>query len=162
MFTDIVLLERNKEIKDFMEKELGFSNVFFKEDFDKLSLVIGGDAFKNLKALENKNTKILVSAESRERDSMHQRNSGLNQVLCKLAAKNKIIIGFSLSNIDSLEMLGKVMQNIKLCKKYKVRMIFITLAKNKFELRDARDMIAFCRVLGMNPLEAKNALSYTQ
>ena len=38
--------------------------------------------------------------------------------------------------------------NIKLCKKYKVKMYFSTFAKNENELRSAQDLFAFWKVLG--------------
>src|SRR3989338_6630806 len=90
-----------------------------------------------------------------KKDNLHYRYSGLNHIICKLAKENDIFIGFSLDKIrDSIE-LGRVMQNIKLCKKYKNSVCFFTFAKYKFSLRGIHDIMAFCRVLGMDGLMAK-------
>ena len=57
--------------------------------------IIGGSDTVNRKAVENPKVDILISPErSRNKDFMKSRNSGLNQVLAKLAHKNKVAIGF--------------------------------------------------------------------
>ena len=147
--------------KDF-HKKLGFSSVI---NCKELNIVFGGDEKVNRKAVENRNVDILVNVEkSGNKDSLHFRNSGLNQVLCKLAYDNKVAIGFSFNEIlrsrDRGVLIGRVMQNIRLCRKYKVKMVFATFAKNKYEMRDARDLISFCRVLRMTGKEAKEALNF--
>jgi len=58
---------------------------------DKIIIIEGGKL--NREILENKRVHILLSPEKyKEEDSLHQRNSGLNQVLCKIAQKNKVAI----------------------------------------------------------------------
>ena len=143
---------------------LGFFKIYNFEDFN---IVVGGSDNKNRKALSNKNTDILLSPEkTRKKDFIHSRNSGLNHVLCKLAKENNIAIGFSFNEIlkskERNKLIGRMMQNIKLCRKYKVKMIFASFAKNKFEMRAAKDLLSFCRVLGMMPKEAKNALNQAE
>ena len=54
------------------------------------------------------------------------------------------------------------MQNIRLCRKYKVKMVLASFATDKFEMRDARDLISFGVCLGMNPGEAKKALNFSK
>ncbi len=140
---------------------LGYLKVYHVSDFN---IAFGGPKV-NRRAVEDKKTDILVSPEMGSgRDSLTQRDSGLNQVLCALARKNQVAIGFSFSGILNAKyganLLGKIMQNIRLCRKYKVRMVFASFAKNKFEMRNANDMLAFCRVLGMGGREAKDALNF--
>ena len=101
-------------------------------------IIQGGDEKINRLALENKKVDILLSPEkNNKKDSLFFRNSGLNQVLCKLAKKNDISIGFNFSDLLNTEskertkILGRMFQNARLCKKYKVNMVFTTLAKNK-------------------------------
>src|SRR3989344_7408011 len=105
--------------------DLGSEIKFFKD----LRIVEGGSEEKNRKAVEDKSTDILLSPErNAQNDKLSSRNSGLNQVLCKLAHDNKIAIGFSFSEIlkskERSVLIGRIMQNIKLCRKYKVRIVF--------------------------------------
>ena len=96
------------------------------------------------------------------KDRIHFKISGLNQILCKLANKNKVIVGFSFSSILNAEhrprILGRIIQNIKFCRKYKVITSFASFAKTPFEMRAAHDLIAFLIVLGMHPSKAKSSL----
>jgi len=100
--------------------------------------------------------------ENHKRDFMHQRASGLNHILCKLAEQNNIIIGFSLSSIlDSKNkhvVLGRITQNIKLCRKYKVKTVIASFASNPYEMKSPHDIISLFEILGMHPKEAKDSL----
>ena len=91
------------------------------------------------------------------RDFVHHRNSGLNQVLCKLAKDNDIAIGFSLSSVlrskEKGKYIGRMMQNIRLCRKYKVKMVIGSFAENKNEIRGLQDIQAFFKVIGMTGKE---------
>lgn len=115
-------------------------------------IVFGGDEKTNRAAVENKNVDILLSPELNKRsDSLHYRKSGLNQVLCKLAKQNGVAIGFDFSLLlnskERSKILGRMMFNYKLCKKYKVKMVFSTFSKDKFELRSKDSMSVFNRIL---------------
>ena len=106
-------------------------------------------------AVENKQVDILLSPEKNTRkDLMFSRRSGLNQVLCKLAAKNGVAIGFDFSYLlhssdkQRARILGRMKQNVKFCKKYKVKMVFSSFAKNKYELRSEDFLKVFARILG--------------
>jgi len=98
------------------------------------------------------------------KDSMHHRNSGLNHVLCKLANKNNVIIGFSFSSILNIEgiirsqILGRMIQNIRLCRKYKVKTIIASFAEKPYELRSCSDLKSVFISLGMHPKEANDSL----
>lgn len=114
-------------------------------------------------ALENKKTDILLIGERiEEKDFMHNRNSGLNKVLCDLAKKNNIIIAFSFSQMlnsrDKPKLLGRVMQNIMLCRKFKTKTLVATFAKNKWEMRTKHDLASLMKCLGMTPGQAKSSL----
>lgn len=160
MYCDIVLADRNADLEKFAKK-LGFSKIFFREDFDKIGLVISKDYDMDRKLVESKKVKILVDPHVNSlRDNLHFRSSGLNQIICKLMNKNNILLGISLENIKDGVMLGRVKQNIKLCRKYKVKILFFSFAKSKYEMRAREDMISFLRAIGMNGKEAKEALSY--
>lgn len=160
MFCDIVLMDRNEDVEKF-GKDLGFARIFFKEDFEKLGIVISKDYDTDRKLAERKYVKILIDVHvNNSRDNLHFRSSGLNQVICKIMNKNNVALGISLESIKDGIMLGRVKQNIKLCRKYKVKMKFFSFAKSKYEMRAKEDMISFLRTIGMDGKEAKDALSY--
>lgn len=144
------------------EFNLGFNKVYYLKD---LNIIFGGSENLNRNAVENKKVDILVSPERNIReDNLHYRNSGLNQVLCKLAAKNKVAIGFSFSDIlnsnERGKLLGRMMQNVRLCRKYKVKIVFASFARTKYEQRNAKDLMAFARAMGMNGNQANEALNF--
>mgnify|MGYP001596744353 CR=1 FL=1 len=116
------------------------------------NIVIGGNEIINRKALETKNVSLLLDPEPEEEDFMHFRNSGLNQVLVKLAKKNDVGIGFSINNLkeneNKIDLLGKIMQNIMLCNKYKVKMYIVELNNNKHNLDDLKSLGS---TLGISP-----------
>ncbi|MBS3159394.1 hypothetical protein J4436_01265 [Candidatus Woesearchaeota archaeon] len=156
MYFDVVLFNKDGEAIKLANK-FGFNRLIFKEEFEKLNIIYGNLEIKSIRY--NKATILLNPHDLlNKKDNLHYRYSGLNHIICKLAKENDIFIGFSLDKIrDSIE-LGRVMQNIKLCKKYKNSVCFFTFAKDKFSLRGIHDIMAFCRVLGMDGLMAKNSL----
>jgi len=112
---------------------------------------------------ENKNIDVIFGLEEQfKKDNYHYRNSGLNHVLCVLAKEKKIIIAFSFNSVlnakDKGLILGRMMQNVFLCRKYKVKTMIASFVRKPFELRYWRDLVSFGVVLGMNPKEAKKAL----
>ncbi|MFH1456285.1 MAG: RNase P subunit p30 family protein [archaeon] len=117
----------------------------------------------NRQAMETGRVDILLSPEKHcHKDFMHHRNSGLNQVLCNIANKKKTAIGISLNDLLYLEnrgqRMGRIMQNVKLCKKYKVKLVFASFAKDKFGQRPVKDMLAIAKTLGMTDKQAKESL----
>ena len=58
------------------------------------------------------------------------------------------------------QILGRMMQNVKICRKYKTKMIVFSFAENKKEMRDVKDLISFGRVIGMTPGEAKKSVEF--
>ena len=120
-----------------------------------LVVIQGGDDKINRLAVENKKVDILLNPEKgKERDFMFSRNSGLNQVLCKFASKNKVAIGFNFSDLINskgkkrAKILGRMIQNVKLCKKYKLKMIFSSIDKDKYNLRSVSILKSFAKILG--------------
>ena len=118
----------------------------------------------NREILSSKNIDILVSPEkNRIEDFLHHRNSGLNHILCNLAKKNRIAIAFSFNEVlksngvERAKIIGRMQQNVRLCRKYKVEMIIASFATNKYEMRSLNDLKSFGAVIGMNPREIKRA-----
>ena len=127
-----------------------------------LNIVIGGNEAINRAAVSNKKVDILLNSEKDSRkDFMKSRNSGLNQVLCKLAHKNKVAIGFdfqSVLNSDDLEradMLGRMILNVELCRKYKLETYIVNLVKDSYEIKNKKDLEAFASTLGIEPGKIK-------
>ena len=141
-------------------KEFGFSNIY---SVDELNFIEGKDDNTNRRALESKNTDVLFGIEKfRNNDRHHFRDSGLNQVLCKLANKNKIKIGCSFRDVlnsdgeERARILGRMLQNIRLCNKYKVGIVIASFAKSKHELKGNKDLVAFGRLIGANKIWNEN------
>jgi len=105
----------------------------------------------NRKVAEKEEINNLLLSQSGRKDRLKQRNSGLNQVVAKIAKKKNISIGINLDEIiDSnaktkAEILGRVKQNVKLCNKNKLKMKFISQKYKK----DSYDLKALGLVLGM-------------
>ena len=127
-----------------------------------MKIINGGIDSVNRKAVENKSVDILMSPEKgRNYDFMKSRNSGLNQVLCKLAHNNDVAIGFDFNyvlNVKESErsnILGRMKFNVKLCNKYKVNMYVCNSIKKMDEVRGDSDLESFGRILGMTKFEIK-------
>ena len=118
-----------KEIKKNQGKEIIFSS----ED-DEL----------NRKILEKEPVNILLLNQEKRKDFQKQRNSGLNHVLAKIAKKNNVKIGINIDEIidskDKSEILARVKQNIMICNKNKLKMIFISVKKNQRNLHDLKSL----------------------
>ncbi len=118
--------------------------------------------------LEGGKTKLIYAQETIEKkDKHHYRNSGLNHILCQIAHDNKITIGFSFSlilktsGIKRAVILGRMKQNVKLCRKFKVKMFLGSFATSPYEMRSPHDLESFGCLIGMHPKEAKESLNLT-
>jgi len=151
-----IILSPKDDLKKTGEK-LGYKEVVY---YKELNIKFG----LNRNFFESKKTDIITSLEtSLTKDKTHFKDSGLNHVLCKLAKKNNIAIAFNFNNILNAKkqyiILGRIRQNIMLCRKYKIPMIIVSFANTSFEMRNPKDFISLGISLGMNPIEAKNAVS---
>ena len=130
--------KQTKEINSSKEK------IVFTSDDDEL----------NRKVLEKLKIDVLLINLSKRKDFQKQRNSGFNQVLAKIAKKNKIHIGINLDEIikankfEKSKILARVKQNIFLCNKAKLKMVFVVQDKNN--LRNIYDLKSLGLVLGMS------------
>lgn len=100
---------------------------------------------------------------SPRKDFLHHRHSSLNQVLCKLMFEKQVAYGLSLhallSSPSFAVVAGRVMQNIVLCKKYKVPIVVGSFAQHPLEMRSASDVVSFLRFVGLDSVSAKQALA---
>jgi len=122
-----------------------------KENQNKKIIFSSNDDELNRKILEKENIEILLLNQEGRKDFQKQRNSGFNHVLAKLAKKKNIIIGINLDEIINSEgkqkaiILARVIQNIKICNKNKLKMKFI----QKNNHRNILDLKSLGLVLGM-------------
>lgn len=111
------------------EKDFEKARKLIKDSKDKVIFVSDNDELSR-KILEKTQIDILVILQSKRKDKQKKRDSGLNQVLVKIAKKNNIKIGICLDEIIAADsnlkakILARVIQNIKLCAKNKVQMKF--------------------------------------
>ena len=110
---------------------------------ETLKIVLAQNDEFNRKMLEYGHFDILLSPEAGNRkNKVRQTDSGLNHVLTKIAAKNKIAIGINLEELKTREpkekaqRLARIKQNIQLCRKAKTR-----LAVKTKHLHDAQDIL---------------------
>jgi RNase P/RNase MRP subunit p30 len=159
----MLTLKQNKEFEEKLGMDsqkveiLDVSLAKLRDEVKKCkgeAVVLGGNDKLNRLALEIKKIDVLLSPEANDKeDNVHYRKSGLNQVLCKLAKQNDIAIGFDFARLlrsqgkERGKILGKMFFNYKICKKYGVKMVFSSFAKDKFELRNGDSMRVFERIL---------------
>jgi len=103
----------------------------------------------NRKILEKEQIDILLINLKGRKDYQKQRNSGLDNVIAREAGEKSVTIGINLDELtnskekDKVEILARIRQNIELCKKHKVKMLFIGKTKDTYDLK------ALGSVLGM-------------
>lgn len=115
--------------------------------------VLGLDDQINRVALENRKVKGLVSPEfNRKFDYIHYRNSGLNHVLVKIAKENKKMMIQDISFMQGAsdkkikaQILGKILQNYMLARKFKLNELFILtfIAESEKEIQKFADVKEF-------------------
>lgn len=89
--------------------------------------------------------------EGPRKDFIHYRNSGLNQVLCRIMNAKDISYFLSMAHIldcKDPQFLGRVMQNIRLCRKYKVKVHFGSFALDPLDMRSENDVKSLLKILG--------------
>jgi RNase P/RNase MRP subunit p30 len=112
-------------------------------------IVLAQDYEFNRKLCESGKFDILLSIERITRkDKLRQLDSGLNHVLAKSMTKNKIALGIDLKELRNLQdkkekaqVLGRIIQNIKLCRKAKTQIKLLNF-------KDVKDAKAFLLSLG--------------
>lgn len=155
---DFYDLKKDQELYDaclIKTKSLEFLRKFIDKasNYFQFILVLGTSDEVNRVALEHKKVFALVAPEfSRANDFLYQRNSGLNHVLCKIAKeKNKLIV-FRFSDIQGTEtqkalLLGRMAQNLKLCKKYHVNYLFSNFSSDISKILDFKQLKLFEKIL---------------
>ncbi len=126
--------------------------------FDIL-LMHGGDLKMNRLACETPEVDILTHPENNRKDS------GLNQVLMKEAAKNNVAIEVNFREILLASkrtrnlIMKNISQNVKLAKKFHAPIILCSGSISHFELRGPQVMISMANQLGLELNESKDSIS---
>lgn len=143
-----------KDEKEFLKKKketkLFYKGKKYYETKDK-KIKIYKSTGNDRKEFE-KGTNIIYGLElSNKKDFIFHRNSGINQVLAKIAQIKKVTIGFSFRDFmkakNKAAILGRMQQNYKLCKKYKVKTLIASFAHKPEEIQTKTTLQAFKRML---------------
>ena len=124
---------QDKSVKLSKVFSIGKSNLNKARNAEGLKIVKAGGNDRQF--FESKDIDIIYCLEEvSKRDYIHHKASGINQVLAKLANKNNISIAFSFSmflkhnGVKRSAMMSRMMQNRRLCRKYKVNMMTASFA----------------------------------
>lgn len=124
------------------------------KDEKKCIIFTSNDNELNRKVIEKLPIDILLINLIGRKDYQKQRDSGFNQVMAKIMKQNKIILGVNFDEIvrsgnleEKSEIISRIRQNIFLCNKNKVNMLFIV--QDKRNERNVHDLKSLGLVLGM-------------
>lgn len=184
---NILLMKESEQAKEFCAK-LGFSSVWFLErDFafisdknlgqlrDKIKKAKEKKLLAVVKPLDEEQLRVVLEKTEADlisgselinyKDSLHYPKGGLDQILCRIAREKEKIIGFSFNDILQAgplarsQIIRRIIFNIRLCRKYQVRMFFGNFSETVWEMRSEPDLLAFWQVLGG---QGKTELSLTR
>ncbi len=174
---DVVLPKNNEEEFVVMSQKLGIKLLFLYPEEKKNSCLLthnvllrssvptfyAGEDIR--KALESPGIHVVYNSEcSPKKDSLHYRNSGLNQVLCAIAKKKNKIIAFNIGSLlnsskqEQAVLFGRMQQNIMLCKKYKVIISLTSFAESPYHLIAPSEMESVGVLLGLQVDQARISL----
>ncbi len=168
-----VLLKESKEAVA-LSTSLGYEKTFFQgKDFEIISSSSKKELLLKARQLKQKKLRVFFRPSSEEllrfalekapvdgvigveeihpTDSVHYLRGGLDQMLCTFAAGQGKAVVFSFSSVlnshSRWKLLGRMMFNLRLCRKYNVKVILRNFSLNLEEMRSASDLGAFERVL---------------
>jgi|SRR3989344_5445618 len=156
MYNDVILGQKTKEFEN-IAREMGFQKII---NIKELKLkIIQEENYEKLRSVVSSNKiDILLNPHIQtKKDNPHFRMSGLDHVLCKELHNKNIKVAITLDTLTNYTEIGRAMQNIRLCRKYKVKILFFTFAKTPYELRSVKDLQSFLKILGMTGEEVGEA-----
>ena len=143
---NVLLNDKNFNILKEKIKSNKNNRILFNSNDDEL----------NRKVLEKLHINILAISLSYRKDFSKQSKSVFNQVMAKIANKKNISLGIFLDELVLSEkrerILARVIQNVFLCKKYSINIVFI----EKKIKRDLNLLKSFMLVLGLPTKLIKN------
>ena len=159
MNTDLVMPSGNEEALAEMAKKLGYASLIYayeKQPKVKNSspiavfttqkggfLTIGRSCMDLEKGKMNYLTDLELEGAQ---DRYHHRQSGLNQVYAALAKKQKTIVCLNLrlllTSKEPDKILGRMMQNVRICRKYEIEVRIFSFATRPYEMGSPKDFQA--------------------
>jgi hypothetical protein len=116
-------------------------------NLDTRKVIVRSDPDKDRWIIEKIKPRMILGFEFQDRkDFLHHRNSAINQITAKLMARNNIAYAFPVSDLINAPkwqqpiILGRMQQNIRLCKKYKVEIAIASFATTPMDMRSLKDM----------------------
>ena len=153
-------LQKTTKIKLAVMFEASGNKIYKVHDNKELAIAKGSESSRDV--IARLQPDVVYDLElSRSKDFAKYRNSGLDKATCQFAAKNNTIVTFSFSNLlnsENPKLLGRMVQNIKMCKKYKVKTAVASLTTNPLEMRSPHDLKSLLLSLGMYTANAKKSL----
>ncbi|MCK4649689.1 hypothetical protein KAT36_00505 [Candidatus Pacearchaeota archaeon] len=137
------------------------------KDSGKKIAIVGGDDVFNRRAVETLKINYLVSPErGSKKDTLKQRDSGINHVVAKEAAKRDIVIIIDFNEIRKLKnkeralRLGRLIQNVKICRKAGCTIKIASLATDKKSSIDERGRKSFGVSLEMSSIQTSKSVQF--
>lgn len=97
---------------------------------------------------ENKRASYIICSPVDEgRDFFYQRRSELDDATCTLARQNKISLIFDIGAANDFVVLGRLSQDARLARKYKLDFSLATFARKPLEMRSPKDLDGLKRIL---------------
>ena len=138
-YNDIVFLTNNINYTKIKSSKISIKTAYLIRDNPEISRAKKRFDFvfavADRKYFESKVDFIIYSEDSDRKDSFHYRSTSLNQVHAQLSKNNNITLGINfgalLSDPKNIRLtFGKMIQNAKLIKKYKIKYEIFSLATN--------------------------------
>ncbi len=132
----------------------------------KIAIAGGDDAF-NRRVVETLKIDYLISPEREvKKDNLKQRDSGINHVVAKEAAKRGIVIIINFNEIQKLKTkekalrIRRLIQNVKICRKAGCDIKIASLTSNQKSSTDERGRKSFGVSLGMSSGQATKSVQF--
>ena len=128
---------------------------------NKVIAFVGGEDSLNRRAIETLKIDYLISPEKNcDKDTLKQRDSGLNHYVVKEASKKDITIVINMLEFSRLSKKAKVIQNIKICRKADCKIKIASFALKKEEVFDEISRKSFGKSLCMSTDQMKESVLF--
>tara|TARA_Y100000310_G_scaffold337740_1_gene425597 strand:- start:12499 stop:13074 length:576 start_codon:yes stop_codon:yes gene_type:complete len=134
---------------------------------NKIIAFLGRANTLNRRVIETLRINYLVSPEiGLKKNTLKQRDSGINHVIAKEAAKKDISIIINFSEISKLKgkekalRLEKIIQNIKICRKVNCKIKIASLSNTTTFISDEKSRRALGVSLGMSSIQSRDSIIF--
>ena len=134
---------------------------------NKIVSIQGHNNTFNRRVLETMKINYLIDIEKEsKKDTLKQRDSGLNHVTAKIAKKNGISIIINQNKIKDTQpkeraiQLSRIIQNLKICRRAKCHIKIVSLAKSKNQLITPKERQTFLYTLGASSEQVRDSTKF--